>query len=171
MAVYWFSFTPNPADSSNLSPTFLNFVKFDGTTLAPPGITQIATGTGLYQFTYTPSFSIAFRIDGATTGLTTDQRYIRNSIDPLDQLDVQVSSLGSSLSVVSAGIGTTASIYGGVSLEPVDLFGYLKWCKEFLAGNQSFSKTTGSWNIYSRSNATLLITKSLTNDVNGVTRG
>lgn len=110
--VYWFSFTPNPADSANLSPTFINFAKFDGTTLTPPGITQPFTGTGLYQFTYTPTFSIAFRIDGATTGggLTTAIRYVIGALDPIDRVDELLAEAGSTLSALglsNISLGTT----------------------------------------------------------------
>ena len=240
--IYWFSFSPNPSDTANLTPVFLNFAKFDGTTLAAPGITQPFTGTGFYQFTYTPTFSIAFKIDGATTGggLTTSIRYIVGSLDPSDRTDELLAEQGSTLSAIgmsnvalgttgiaigttnvsygvlnnalgttsvalgttnaalgttsvalgitsisyevlilaagssaalsNAAIGSTASVYGSSSTDPVDLFGYLKRIREFLEGNQGFDKSTGSWSIYSRSSATLLITKTLTNAAAGVTR-
>lgn len=177
--VYWFSFSPNPSDTANLSPTFLNFAKFDGTTLAAPGITQPFTGTGLYQFTYTPTFSIAFRIDGATTGggLTTAIRYISGSLDPIDRLDELLAEQGSTLTAMSSSlafaalaIGSTNSVYGSSSTDPVDLFGYMKRIREFLEGSQSFNKSNGTWAIYSRSGATLLASKTLTNAASGVTR-
>lgn len=295
---YWFSFSPDPSTTSNLSPTFLNFAKFDGTSLTPPGITQPFTGTGLYQFTYTPTFSIAFKIDGATTGggLTTLIRYVVGALDPIDRVDELLAEQGSTMSAIGmsnialgvtaigqgntlialgttnvalgttnvalgttnvalgttnigygfsnfalgttavsygllnfglgttnvalgttnvalgttnvalgvtsigqgntmialgttvvaiattlmgfgtslssndAAIGSTASSYGSSSADPVDLFGYMKRIREFLEGNQTFNKTTGSWSIYSRSSATLLITKTLTNAAAGVTR-
>ena len=266
MAVYWLSFTPNPTDSAGLNATFLNFIKFDGTTLTPPGITQLNAGTGIYQFTYTPSFSIAFRIDGATSSLAASQRYVVGNLDITDNLNTDLTALGStliaignttatsltnvgttlvaignttatsflnlgstviaignttgslgatissiatnvdtvlgyglttiagqsfmgitlvsignsmlaglsgiglSLTVTVAGLGSTASIYGGASLEPVDIYGYLKWTKEFLSGSQSFNKTTGTWNIFDRNFSTLLISKSVNNNVSGVTR-
>ena len=100
---YWFSFTPNPSTSANLSPTFLDFIKFDGSTLAPPGITQPITGSGIYQFTYTPSFSIAFRIDGATTSLSTSSRYITGNVDINDEISNTVQAYGST----NFAIGTT----------------------------------------------------------------
>jgi len=167
MATYGFRFTSNPADSANLSPTFLNFIKFDGTTLTPPGITQTNLGTGLYQFSYTPSFFIAFRIDGATSTLGS-QRYVSGSLDVSDEYALQ--DVGASLGVIPALLGTTASIYGGPAADPTTLFGYMKRVQEFLEGNQTFNKATGAWQISSRLNATLLITKALVNDANGVTR-
>jgi len=156
MPVYWFSFTPNPVDSANLSPTFIQFIKYDGTTLTPPGITQVIAGTGQYQFTYTPSFAIAFTIDGATSGLNPSIRYIANSL--------------SEASDANALLGTPSSSYGTDTVDPDTIFGYVKRLQEFLEGNQDFAKLTGEWDIYSRGSSTLLRTKSLANSVTGVTR-
>ena len=186
--VYWFSFTSPPSSSANLSPTFINFIKFDGTTLAAPGITQPITGTGLYQFTYTPSFSIGFVIDGATTGLNNLQRYISGNIDTFDSADeigatcvalgntnvaigTTVQSILTGLSIgIYAVLGSTASSYGTSVTDPVDLFGYLKRIREILEGSQSFNKTSGAWSIYSRGFTQLLASKTLVNDASGVTR-
>lgn len=265
MPKYWFSFTPNPADSAGLAPTFLNFLNADGTTSAPPGITQIHTGTGIYSFDFTPTQSVAFRIFAATTGIDANLRYVVGSLELEDsvgttvigvgntsialgssnfalgttnlafgttnfaigtsliaqgntlfalgstnvaigttltaigtslvaqgntlfaigtsgvaqgvinstligQLGLSVAAFSSSLGALSAFIGDTTSVYGSNLADPVTLFGYGKRVVEFLEGNQTFNKTTGAWSIYSRSYATLLITKSLVNNAAGVTR-
>jgi hypothetical protein len=73
--------------SSGLSPTFTAFVRMDtGATVAPPGITQIMPGLGMYKFNYQPSYPIYFEIDGATTGLGI-YRYIQGVLDPNDRVD------------------------------------------------------------------------------------
>lgn len=238
---YWLKFgSGDPANTSGLAPTFIHFIKFDGTTLAPPGITQPITGVGLYQFTYTPSFSIGFTIDGATTGLSASNRYIFGNLDPNDRLDEIVGEQGSTLTAIGstlvaqgatvsavaatliaqgatvaaigntliaqgstlvgtgtslvamgstvsgiaatlavigssnaallAVIGTTASVIGDSSTSPGDLFGYLKRVREVLEGYQSYTKTTASWSLYERTGATLLATKTITNNSTQVIR-
>jgi len=161
-STYWFYFTPNPADSANLSPTFLNFVRADGSTLAPPGITQIAVNTGIYSFVQSTTVGIFFRIDGATTGggLSPVTRYLAGAIDPVDQIDASL----------PGAIGTTSSSFGTTGVDPDTVFGYLKRIRELLEGGQSFSKTSAQWLMYSRGFTTLLAAKTVTNDANGVTR-
>lgn len=266
---YWLKFgSGDPASTSGLAPTFIHFIKFDGTTLTPPGITQPITGVGMYQFTYTPSFSIAFAIDGATTGLSSSNRYIFGNLDPNDRLDEIIGEQGSTLSAIgttliaqgatvsgiaatlvaqgatvvaigntltaqgtnisaigttliaqgstlvgmgttflafgstmlgvaatlvaqgatvvaigntvaaigsSAGalaaiIGTTASVIGDSATSPGDLFGYLKRVREFLEGTQNYVKSSQAWSIYDRSGATLLASKTMTNNSTQVIR-
>ena len=122
--VYWLRFNSSvaPYTTSGLAPTFINFAKFDGTTLAPPGITAPFASLGIYQFTYTPSFSIAFVVDGATTGLSTANRYIAGNLDINDSLAnavetqaTSITALGSTLSGVGStlsGIGSTLTAIG-----------------------------------------------------------
>jgi hypothetical protein len=238
---YWLKFgSGDPASTAGLAPTFIHFIKFDGTTLAPPGITQPITGVGMYQFTYTPSFSIAFAIDGATTGLSSSNRYIFGNLDPNDRLDEiveeqgstllaigatlvaqgstvsgiaatliaqgstlvglgttflafgstmsgvaatlvaqgatvvaignTVAAIGSSSGALAAIIGTTASVIGDSATSPGDLFGYLKRVREFLEGTQTYVKSTQAWSIYDRSGATLLQSKTMTNNSTQVIR-
>jgi len=117
---YWLRFNASvaPYTTSGLAPTFISFAKYDGTTLAPPGITAPFASLGIYQFTYTPSFSIAFVVDGATTGLANADRYIVGVLDPLDSLAVDLLAMGGSISVLS----TASSITGlGNSLSVLSL--------------------------------------------------
>lgn len=238
---YWLKFgSGDPASSAGLAPTFIHFIKFDGTTLTPPGITQPITGVGLYQFTYTPSFSIGFTVDGATTGLSSSNRYIFGTLDPNDRLDEIIGEQGSTLSAIgttlvaqgatvsgiaatliaqgstlvglgttflafgstmsgvaatlvaqgstivaigntlavvgtstsalAAVIGSTASGIGDSATSPGDLFGYLKRVREFLEGTQNYVKSSQAWSIYDRSGATLLASKTMTNNSTQVIR-
>lgn len=231
---YWVTFTTGlPSTISGLTPTFVQFCKFDGTTLASPSISEPVTGSGLYMFSYTPSFSIAFTIDGFTTSLAAASRYIKGSLDPIDQIDslltqqgstllqintnltAQGSSLlaigstlskvdldvlavgttlvaqgstivgmgntlgamgntllaiGTSLTVIVSGLGSTASLIGDNVTNPVDLFGYIKRVSNFLEGVQIFTKTSGIWQIYDRTGATLLDNKTITESSTQVNR-
>lgn len=96
--------------TTGLAPTFINFVRLDtGTTLTPPGITQIVSGIGMYKFSYTPSFPIYFEVDGATTSLGA-ARYIVGVIDRYSQLDDLLAQQGSTLSAIgmsNISLGTT----------------------------------------------------------------
>ncbi len=184
--VYWAAFgSGNPQTYTGLAPTFISFCKFDGTTLAPPSITEPVTGQGLYAFTLVPSFPIAFILDGATTGLTTSDRYIFGSVDPLDLVNetgqtliaLGTSNIALGTTILSnivggaiGGIGSTASSFGTSSVDPVDLFGYLKRIQELIEGNESFSKSTGALSMLSRGSSQLLRTKTITNDATGVTK-
>jgi hypothetical protein len=160
MKIYWFSFgITDPRTYSGLSPTFIQFFDQSGATLAPPAITEPFTGSGEYKFTYYCGYStsIAFLIDGDTTGSTltsANLRYIRGNLDPNDTLSLVVGNTASSF-------GTTAS--------PSTVMGYAKRSREWLEGAQQFLKSSGQWSIYDRGASTLLGIKILTNDTTGVT--
>ena len=256
---YWFAFgTGNPATYSGLAPTFISFVNNAGTTYPGPTITERAA-TGLYQISYGATQTMAFTLDGATTGLATSDRYIAGVFDPYDQFGVtlnaafalgttsvaigttligygasgfaqgatlfgfgvsgfaqgstlfgfgvsgfaqgaslnaqgvsilaqgvslsaqSVSLLAFGSSLVAQGvslfalgttgnaylginalaIGTTASSYGSTSVDPVDLYGFLKRARELAEGNQIYTKATGILDLYVRGGSTLLIEKTI----------
>src|ERR1700688_2309317 len=90
---YWFSFgSGNPSTYSGLSPTFIAFINNAGTTYAPPAITERAS-TGLYQVSFGATQTMAFVMDGATTGLATSNRYIAGVMDPYDQFGVTLNAV------------------------------------------------------------------------------
>lgn len=105
---YWVTFgTGNPVSNAGLSPTFLQFWKSDGTTLAPPSISEIGSSSGLYKFSYTPSFSVGFVIDGFTTGLLSNSRYISGNLDIADAVDTLLdNNIGAS--VIAIGVSLRA---------------------------------------------------------------
>lgn len=156
---------------TGLSPTFTIFkVVPGGGSTTPPGVTELPTSSGLYYFSYEPSASIAFTIDGATTALITTSRFISGALDPVQAVDERITELGASLNALSASfgaqsasfgfgsslvalIGTTASSFGSTLTDPSTVMGYLKRLQEFNEGNSIFTKTSGAWSIYSRGNA------------------
>lgn len=77
--------TGNPAASTGLSPTFIVFRSPSGAT-TPPSITELPS-TGIYTFAYECTGSVAFVVDGATTGLTSADRYVCGAIDITTRLD------------------------------------------------------------------------------------
>lgn len=105
MAQFGLKFGTGPLSAtSGLAPTFTNFARLDtAATLAPPGITQIYAGVGIYSFEYTPSLPIYFQVDGATTGLGSF-RYIHGMLANLDQLDVLLAQQGGTLQAIGATI-------------------------------------------------------------------
>jgi hypothetical protein len=68
----------------------------------------------------------------------------------------------------SGQIGTTASSFGSTSVDPSDLFGYLKRIQENLEGDQRFIKSSGVLDIYNRGSSTLLREKTITNSSSSV---
>jgi hypothetical protein len=103
----------DPRTYTGLAPTMLIFVRSDGTTLAPPGISEVLSGSGLYYFTYGVTQSIAFLADAATTSPGTQGRYIRGSLDPADRADeygntlVAIATTNVALGTTNVAIGTT----------------------------------------------------------------
>lgn len=135
---------------TGLAPTFISWQFANGTTGTPPGITSPISATGFYQFVVSgPSQAIFFTVDGATTGLSNDDRYIKGSIDPVMFADES--------------IGTIADSFGSTSVDPTTLFGYLKRNLEIQEGDANYNKTSGVWSLYDRTGVTLLQTKVLTN--------
>lgn len=164
--------------SSGLSPTLLIFANMaTGATITAPSISEIGTTFGLYTFQWGTTTPIAFLADGATTGLGS-ARYIRGAIDPADRADEYGNTLvalgntqaAQSTSGSLAGIGTAGSTFGGLTTDPVDLFGYVKRIQELLEGDQFFTKGSGALNEYNRGASYLLRTKTIANSVSMVTR-
>ena len=190
MKTYWLKFGPtSAADYTGLFPTMTIFNSLGITALVAPGITEIPAASGLYRFQYDPTTSIAFQCDGGAT-LSTSLRYIVGSLDPNDKADEDIASLGSTVAAIGVStlamgvtmfgigqtvlgigstvgsfnefLGTTASSFGSTAIDPVTVFGAVKRLQEILEGNATFSKTDGTWNIYSRGASTLLRVKTLT---------
>lgn len=175
MKTYMLSFgTGDSRNSSGLSPTMLIFARSDtGATLVAPSIAEIGTTFGLYRFQWGTTTPIAFLCDGATTGLGS-ARFIRGSLDPADRIDEIGSTILAAVVGVSGasfgGIGSAGSTFGGVSTDPVDIFGYLKRIQELLEGDQNFAKGTGALTEYNRGSSSILRIKTIANSVSTVTR-
>lgn len=135
---------------SNASPTFVLLQDESGSTATPPGVTQLISGTGAYQFSFAGStLSYFFRVDGGAS-LGVDRRYIDGVLDPLDTIDQK--------------IGTLADSIGSTSADPSTIFGYVKRLQELHEGNATYIKSTGIWTLSSRGSSTVLREKALTND-------
>ena len=146
----------DPSSFTGLSPTFIQFrVVSSGATLTPPSISEIAAGSGFYKFSYTPTVSIAWVLDGGAA-LDSGSRYVRGSLDPIQAVDLQ--------------IGTVSDSFGSTSANPSTLFGYAKRAQEFQEGDAVYNKTSGVWDIYSRGSSTLLREKTLQNTTSQATK-
>jgi hypothetical protein len=140
--------TGDPANYTGLSPTFTIFAAGGVTSITAPGITETPAGSGLYKFTYGPTLSILFKVDGGSV-LSGSDRYIIGALDPMQAVDEK--------------IGTTGDSIGSTATDPSTVLGYLRRSQEFMEGNASYAKSTGIWSVYSRGSSTLLTTKTLTN--------
>ncbi len=124
--VYWVTFGSGvPSSNAGLAPTFIQFWQSTGVSLAPPSIAEIGSSSGLYKFTYTPTVSIGFVIDGATTGLANNVRYVVGNLDNIDRMDEYGTTLvaigtslfafgttGVAIGTTLVGIGTTSVAIG-----------------------------------------------------------
>ena len=104
----------DPRTYPSLAPTFLSFRSLaDGSAVTPPGITQIVTGSGLYNFFWTPTLPIYFLLDGITT--TATDRYVFGILDPahiIDEAAVTLLAIGNT----NIAIGTTAVALGNSNI-------------------------------------------------------
>lgn len=156
MKQYYLKFgTGDPASYTGLSPTFVIFSAGGLTSIVAPGITESPAGSGLYGFSYGPTISILFKADGGS-GLASGDRYIVSALDPIQAVDEKV--------------GTTSDSFGSTATDPGSVLGYLKRNQEFLEGNAVFTKSTGTWDIYSRGSSTLLREKTLTNTISAANK-
>lgn len=113
---YFFVFgSGNPATNASLAPTFITFVNSVGTTFAAPTIAEKFPGSGLYYVSYGATQTMAFILDGATSGLATSDRYIAGVFDPFDQFGVTLNS-AYALGVTSVAIGTTLAGFGASNI-------------------------------------------------------
>lgn len=146
----------DPRVNTGLAPTFLIFYNpVNGQTAVPPGISEMLSGSGIYNFTYGPTTPIQFLIDGAGS-LNSVDRYITGILDPIQAVDEKV--------------GTSLDSYGTTLTDPSTLFGHAKRRMEWDEGAATYNKSTAIWDVYSRGSSTLLQEKSLTNTVTQSTK-
>lgn len=139
-SVRYVSGSIDPADRADeYGTTLVSYWTGAGSTLAALGTTNVALGT-------------------TNVALGTTNIAIGTSLTALGNTILSNTGSGVTLSGL---IGTPSSAIGSTSVDPTDLFGYLKRAQEFKEGNQAFNKTSGVWSISSRGN-TLLATKTLT---------
>ncbi len=109
---YFFAFgSGNPSTYASLAPTFITFVNSAGTTFSAPSIAEKYPGSGLYYVSYGATQTMAFVLDGATSGLATADRYIAGVFDPYDQFGVTLNA-AYALGVTGVAIGTTLTGFG-----------------------------------------------------------
>jgi len=156
MKSYWLKFgSGDPAAFTGLTPTFTIFSAAGITALAAPALTELPTGSGLYNFQYGPTVAIIFKADGGAA-LAAGSRYITGTLDPIQAVDEKV--------------GFSSDSFGSTSADPGSMYGYLKRLQEIMEGNAVFTKSTGTWDISSRGSSTLLRSKSLTNTTTVATK-
>lgn len=152
---YWATFGSDPRVNTGLTPTFVIFETAGGSTLSPPSISEPLAGSGFYKFTYGPTASICFLLDGGAA-LSSSDRYVQGVLDPIQAVDEKV--------------GTSADSFGSTSVDPSTIFGYVKRNLEFQEGDATFNKSSGIWDIYSRGSSTLLREKTLANSTSQVSK-
>lgn len=150
-----------------------------GTTLIAIGTTNIALGTTSVALGTTSIALGTTAVAIGSTGLAFGQT---NAVMGLTLLGYGLTLLGYGTSIYAQGqsgganftdllnrIGTTASSFGTTSVDPGDMFGFLKRLQELQEGQASFDKSTGTWLIQTRG-ATLLRSRTLSNSASSVTK-
>lgn len=136
------------------------------------GTTSVAIGTTLIGYGTTAVFGIS-TIAGYGSTLTFGISTILGSGISLSAQGVSMLAQGVSLFALGTtnlsfatanalAIGSTSSSYGSTSVDPVDIYGFLKRAREIAEGNQIYTKATGILDLYVRGGATLLIEKTIT---------
>lgn len=150
MSEYFLQFgSGDPSNNSGLSPTFTVFKDVAGNNITPPSIAEISS-TGIYSFTFSPTLSIAFVCDGATTGLASSDRYITGNLDPT--------------------IGDTSALIGDDSTDPTSVFGFLKRLQELQEGDETYTKATGVLVREDRTGATTLVSQTILDSATEITK-
>lgn len=167
--VYWLKFgAGDPRTYTGLTPTFLQFYDSTGQTYAPPSISEIkyggVTASGVYGFSYligiSTQNSIYFLVSSVTTFSTAADGFISGVLDPVLATDQQIGS-------------TAVSSIGSTSVDPSNIYGYLKRIQELLEGDSVFTAATGNWLMYNRTSlgsTTLLRSKTVVNQGSQVTK-
>lgn len=147
--IYYLKFgSGNPVPYSGLFPTFTIFSAQGLTSIGSPGVTELPSGSGLYQFQYGPTMAVVFTADGGAN-LAAGDRYISGTLDPIQAVDQQ--------------LGFSTDSFGSTSVDPPSIWGYVKRIQELFEGNATYTKATGIWNMFNRGSSTLLRQKALTN--------
>lgn len=150
MSVYFLQFgSGDPSTNSGLSPTFTVFKDVAGNDITPPSIAEIST-SGIYGFTFSPTLAITFVCDGATTGLSSTDRYITGGLDP--------------------SIGDTTALIGDNASDPTSVFGFLKRLQELQEGEETYTKATGVLVRQDRTGATTLVSQTITDSAATITK-
>ena len=153
---YWLKFgSGDPRTFTGLSPTFVIFNTQGGTAMTAPGISEVISGSGFYQFMYGPTISIIFLADGGA-GLSAGDRYISNALDPIQAVDQTV--------------GQPYDSFGTSTIDPTTVIGWAKRNQEWHEGNANFDKSTGIWDVYSRGSSVLIAEKQLANNSSAATK-
>jgi hypothetical protein len=119
-----------------------------GTTNVALGTTNVALGTS----------NIALGTTNIAIGTT------------LTAIATTLAAQSASLSGLVLAIGSTASSFGTSSVDPVDLFGFMKRVMENLEGNETFYKASGNLVQYSRGSSVTLWSKTIANSTSLVVK-
>lgn len=118
--------------------------------MVSPPITEVGSGTGLYQFTFDPgaTYTVFFVADGGVSITDPSSRYVVGNLDPISTVDQKV--------------GFPQDSYG-TTTAPDSIYGYVKRNDELWKSDATFNKSTGNWQVYATGTSTLLFSKILTN--------
>ncbi len=130
-----------------------------GTSNIALGMSNIALGTSNFAFG-TSNFALG----------TTSVAFVTTINTNLTSQGLTLVAMGVSLTNIGLMIGTTASSFGSTSIDPVDLYGFLKRAQEMAEGNQTYTKGTTLLDFFNRGSSTLLREKTITDSTATTTK-
>ena len=125
---YWMTF--GASNVSGLAPTFIQWRTTAGGSLAPPSISEPGSGGG-YMFAYNALTQIFFQCDGATSGLSFNDRYVFGVVDPSDNFGFTLSSMAATMA----------------NFAPVVISGYSAGVAGLSQGIQSYSLVVQNYSL------------------------
>ncbi len=145
---YFYFGNRNPNLFTGLSPEFIQFSSQGVGLSLIPLISELPSGSGIYQFSYGSTASTSFVIDGGSTLGTSPFRYVSGVIDPVMAIDQSIGSPSDSI---------------GQGTDPTTIFGQYKRNQEFNEGYATFYKSSLNLQMYDRTNTILFWNANYTN--------
>lgn len=137
-----------------------------GTTLTAIGFSNLVYGSSLLAqgvtLTAIGFSNLVFGTSIFALGQTLTQRDTN--------MGLTLTSIGNTQFALFGYIGSTASSFGSTSVDPVDIYSFLKRAQEFMEGNSTYNKNTGILDFYSRGSSTLLREKTISDTSSQTTK-
>lgn len=150
-----------------LGSTITAQVTNQGATLVAFGNTSVAIGTTSVAIGTTNAASISNLGSTLTSIGNTQFAYGATLTAQMLNMGATLSTLGGTLTGL---LGTSASSIGSTSIDPTTVFGFLMRAQELAEGNQTYTKSTGVLDLYSRGSSTLLREKTIADSSTSTTK-
>ncbi len=153
----------DPADRAN---SYGDSLMAFGSSLVAIGTSNIALGTsnialGTSNFAFGNS-NIALGTSNIALGTTV--------ISYVSVFGASLIAMGATIANMALFMGDTTASIGSTSVDPANLFGFLKRAQEIQEGAQIYTKASGLWDLYNRTQTVLLREKTIADSSSSTTR-